>query len=94
MDRSESLGAIGISSPDSNAGHCPQLLQNFIIVYPVEQWKAVGFFQDSDVLDIDCHWMTFEPLESSAYFTLTIICVILFFTGFFSNALVICTLFR
>lgn len=96
MDEDELLGLItGSSGPDFDAdGHCPQLLLHFKKVYPVEQWKAVGFFQDEDLLDIDCHWMTFEPLEPSAYYTLAIIGVLVFFVGFFSNALVVFTICR
>lgn len=94
MDGDQLLEAGGSPSFDFDAGHCPQLLLNFQKVYPVEQWKAVGFFQDADLLDIDCHWMAFEPLKPSAHYTLTIIGVLFFLLGFFSNALVICTIAR
>ena len=90
----ELLNVTGSTSPDLDAGHCPQLLQHFEKVYPVEHWKAVGFFQDPDLLDIDCHWMTFEPLEPFVHYTLSIIGVIIFLVGFVSNVLVICTIFR
>ncbi len=95
MDEDELLRAIGSSSPDFDpAGDCPQLLLNFQKVYPVEQWKAVGFFQDADLLNIDCHWMTFEPLEPSVHYSLAIIGFLIFLVGFFSNTLVIYTIVR
>ncbi len=69
----ELLNVTGATSPDLDAGHCPQL---------------------PDLLDIDCHWMTFEPLKPSVHYTLAIIGVLLFLVGFVSNVLVIWTLFR
>jgi len=70
-------------------GDCPELLLRFKRAYPVNQWKMEGFFEDQHLLDIDCHWMTFEPTRSSVHFLLTIIYVIVFLIGFFSNSLVI-----
>jgi len=71
----------------SDAGQgCPnELVQHFKEVYPVEQWKNEGFFVDSDLLDIDCHWMAFEPARPSTHFILTIAYVVVFLLGFCSN---------
>ncbi len=37
--------------------NCSYILQHFTEIYPVNQWKVEGFFEDADLLDIDCHWM-------------------------------------
>lgn len=69
---------------------CSELtVQHFKEVYPVEQWKEKGFFEEQDLLDIPCHWMGFEPPRSSVHFTLAVIYIIVFLVGFFSNGLVI-----
>ena len=72
-----------------NSSDCPALVQHFKQVYQIEQWKAEGFFQDEDVLDIACHWMAFEPPRSSDHFLLTVIYIIVFLVGFLSNTIVI-----
>lgn len=71
---------------NSNSSGCPEIVLNhFTEVYPVEQWKAEGFFEDEDLLDIDCHWMKFDPIRPSVYYFMAIIYVIVFLIGFFSN---------
>ena len=84
----ETLGIISSTNGD-DAGYCHQLLLNFTEIYPVEDWKMKGFFSDSDLFDINCHWMGFEPFEPFVYFTLAIIYIVILIAGFFSNALVI-----
>ena len=85
---SEKLAA-GFASDEDDVGRCRQLLRNFTEIYPVDEWKMKGFFDDSDLLDINCHWMEFEPFEPYAYFTLAITYIIVLLIGFFSNAFVI-----
>lgn len=72
--------------------YCVQLLQNFTEIFPVEQWKMKGFFVDSDLLAINCHWMKFEPLKPSVHFKLAVIYIIVFIAGLLSNSLVIYTI--
>ena len=78
-----------LSIVDDDAPYCHQLLQNFTEIYPVEKWKIQGFFSDSDLLNINCHWMEFEPFEPFVHFTLAIIFNIVLLAGFISNAFVI-----
>lgn len=68
---------------------CPQLLLNFTEMYPVEKWKTKGFFDGSALLDINCHWMTFEPLAPSVHLALVVIYTIVLLAVFLSNVLVI-----
>lgn len=65
------------------------LIGHFISVYPVDQWKTEGFFTQDDLLDIDCHWMAFEPVRPAVHFSLAVLYLVFFLVGSFSNALVI-----
>lgn len=77
------------------SGQCPELIvQHFKEVYPLEQWKMEGFFEDDDVRIIDCHWMGFEPIRPSAHFLLAFIYIVVFLVGFLSNGLVIYVISR
>ena len=73
----------------SNLSECSNLVEHFKKVYPVEQWKMEGFFEDGDLLDIACHWLGFDPPRSNLHFLLAIIYVIIFLIGLLSNSLVI-----
>jgi len=77
-----------LESPNVD-GNCPKLLQHFKLTYPVNQWKTEGFFDDQHLLDINCHWMTFEPTRSFVHFLSIIIYVIVFLIGFLSNSFTI-----
>lgn len=82
MDESGSLTGGENSCPELTVGH-------FKEVYPLEQWKKKGFFEEKDLLDIPCHWMGFEPPRSYVHFLLAVVYLIVFLVGFFSNSLVI-----
>jgi len=58
---------------DDDTEYCHQLFQNFTQIFQVEEWKMKGFFDDSDLLNINCHWMEFEPFEPFVYFTMSVI---------------------
>lgn len=71
-----------------NSSECPELVLNhFMEVYPMEQWKAEGFFENEDLLDIPCHWLAFEPTRPSLHYLLAVSYVIVFLVGFCSNAI-------
>jgi len=72
-----------------NSSKCPEIVQQFKGVYPVEQWTKEGFFEENDLLDVDCHWLAFEPPHQSVHFSLAIIYVVIFLVGFFSNTFTI-----
>lgn len=82
-----SITIVGLSTNVTNK-NCPHNLQHFKEVYPVNQWKAEGFFEDADLLDIDCHWMAFEPVKASVHFLLAFLYIVVFLVGFFSNTLI------
>lgn len=84
------------SVADEQSGQCADgIVQHFKEVYPLEQWKMEGFFEDDDVLDIiDCHWMAFEPVRPSVHFLFAIVYIVVFLVGFFSNSLVIFVISR
>ncbi len=80
---------------EQSSGQCAELiLQHFKQVYPLEQWKMEGFFEDDDVRIIDCHWMAFEPVRPSAHFLLAFIYIVVFLVGFLSNGLIIYVISR
>ncbi len=86
--------ALGSFSFDDTTS-CPDLtVQYFKKVYPVEQWKKQGFFEEQDLLDIPCHWMEFKPPRPPVHFLLAVIYLMVFLVGFFSNSLVIYILSR
>lgn len=68
---------------------CDLLRQRFLSVYPVSMWKSNGFFEEKDLLDINCHWLQFEPIKPSSHFMLAIIYVIVFVIGSVSNTIVV-----
>ena len=78
----------------SRSRNCDVLRQKFVSLYPVDLWKSEGFFDDTDLLDINCHWLQFEPIKPTAHLALAIIYISLFVVGVVSNALVIFILTR
>jgi hypothetical protein len=73
---------------------CDLLRKQFVILYPVEVWKANGFFGDIDLMDINCHWLQFKPPSPSAHFMLAVIYAIVFVIGFVSNIGIVFILLR
>lgn len=52
----------------------------------VERWKLCGFFQDDDFLDINCHWLQFEPAPLVNHLVLFCIFVVILLVGCLCNA--------
>lgn len=73
---------------------CSILREQFVSQYPVEIWKSNGFFQDADLMAINCHWLQFEPTKPLAHFVLAAIYVVVFAIGSVSNVVVIYILLR
>lgn len=78
----------------SVTSNCDFLRQRFQLLYPVDLWKSEGFFNDADLLDINCHWLQFEPIKPMTHLTMAIVYIGLFIVGAASNALVIYILIR
>ena len=70
-------------------GNRSLLIEKFISSYPVDKWKSEGFFTDDYIVDIDCHWLGFNPVRPAIHFGLAVFYILFFFIGFLSNALVI-----
>ena len=88
------LLSIVVDNWTSVVSNCDFLRQRFKSHYPVDLWKSEGFYDDADLLDINCHWLQFDPVKPTAHFTLAFIYIGLFIVGAVSNALVIYTLVR
>ena len=74
---------------DCRRGNRSLLIEKFISSYPVDKWKSEGFFTNDDILDINCHWLGFNPVRPVIHFGLAIAYVAFFFVGWTFNALVI-----
>ncbi|EFX70796.1 hypothetical protein DAPPUDRAFT_346935 [Daphnia pulex] len=55
----------------------------------IERWKLCGFFEDDDFLDINCHWLQFEPAPLVNHLLLVCIFVFILLTGCLCNIIVI-----
>jgi hypothetical protein len=60
----------------------------------IERWKLCGFFEDDDLLDINCHWLQFEPVPLVYHLLLVCIFIFILLTGCLSNIIVIYILGR
>ncbi len=90
MEFNQSIQSESFTDNVENILNCPKhTVEHFKKVYPVEQWKRRGLFEDQNLLDIPCYWMGFEPTSPSVHYLLAFIYVIVFLVGFFSNSLVI-----
>lgn len=85
--------AINGETIEGNMG-CDQLRKQFVVLYPVEAWKSNGFFDDADLMDINCHWLQFKPARPAAHFMLAIIYAVVFVIGLVSNIAIVYILLR
>lgn len=90
MNRTENISRLLIDEPLD----CQLLREKFASIYPISVWKTNGFFQDVDLLEINCHWLQFEPTKPSSHFLLAIVYVAVFVVGCVSNTLVVYILLR
>ena len=75
--------------------HTRQLLDNFTAAYPVDRWESEGWFdRHRDLLDINCHWLSFAPVRPSVHFGLAVLYVALCVVGALSNGLVVFIILR
>ena len=74
---------------------CQLLLDNFTAAYPLDRWETEGWFdRHRDLLDINCHWMQFDPLRPSVHLILAVLYVAFFVVGVLANGLVIFIILR
>jgi hypothetical protein len=71
-----------------------QLIDHFVVSYPIDMWKKEGFFTDSDLWDINCYWLQFEPVRMSVHCLLAVLYIFIFFVGCSANATVLYVFFR
>lgn len=60
----------------------------------IKQWKESGFFQDDDILDINCFWLQFEPMSLINHFIVVCIFVVIMLMGTLANFISIYILAR
>lgn len=80
---------------DPGQAICPWLV-GFQFQYSslIERWKLNGFFQEEDFLDINCHWLQFEPAPLVKHLILVCIFFLILVIGCFCNAVVVYILAR
>jgi hypothetical protein len=71
-----------------------QLIDHFVVSYPIDMWKKEGFFTDSDLWDINCYWLQFEPVRMSVHCLLAVLYIFIFFVGCSANATVLYVFYR
>lgn len=60
----------------------------------IERWKLCGFFEDEDFLDINCHWLQFEPVPLINHLLLICLFIFILLAGCLCNFIVIYILAR
>lgn len=60
----------------------------------IERWKLCGFFQDQDFLDINCHWLQFEPAPLVNHLILVCIFILILLIGCLCNVIAVYILAR
>lgn len=63
--------------------------ERFKSVYPVEEWKSLGFFTEDFLYDINEHWLQFDPPTKTSHYTLAAMYAIIMTIGVVGNCLVI-----
>ncbi len=55
----------------------------------ISRWKEAGFFVETDLNDINCYWLKFEPAPVIYHMALAVLFLVIFFVGSVSNGIVI-----
>lgn len=55
----------------------------------MEEWRMKGFFEHSDLLNINSHWMELKLFQLSGHFTLAVIYTVVLLAEFSSDVLFI-----
>ena len=55
----------------------------------ISRWKEAGHFVETDLNDINCYWLKFEPAPVIYHMALAVIFLVIYFVGSVSNGLVI-----
>lgn len=69
----------------SNLTDCSHLHDQFRSRYRIDDWKAIGYFEDDDLLDINCYWLNFEPRSPIHHIALAVVYGLVFIVGTTSN---------
>ena len=94
MNRTDNASLSETISVEGGPADCDWLRQKFVSLYPINVWKSDGFFDDADLMDINCHWLQFEPTRPATHLFLAAIYVVVFAVGCVSNVIVIYILLR
>ena len=60
----------------------------------IERWKLGGFFQDQDLIDINCHWLQFDPPPLLNHIVLIVLLSTILLTGCVANGITVYILAR
>ena len=55
----------------------------------ISHWKEAGLFVETDLNDINCYWLKFEPAPVIYHMALAVLFLVIFFVGSVSNGIVI-----
>jgi len=55
----------------------------------ISHWKEAGLFVETDLNDINCYWLKFEPAPVIYHMALAVLFLLIFFVGSVSNGFVI-----
>jgi len=55
----------------------------------ISRWKEAGLFVETDLNDINCYWLKFEPAPVIYHMALAVLFLVIFFVGSVSNGIVI-----
>jgi len=55
----------------------------------ISHWKESGLFVETDLNDINCYWLKFEPAPVIYHMVLAVLFLVIFFVGSVSNGFVI-----
>ena len=55
----------------------------------ISRWKEAGLFVETDLNDINCYWLKFEPAPVIYHMVLAVLFLVIFFVGSVSNGIVI-----
>ncbi|KAL1139635.1 hypothetical protein AAG570_006613 [Ranatra chinensis] len=70
------------------------LLDKFVSLYPVDDWKSLGMFTDDYMKLINRHWLLFPPPHPNSHYTMAVVYTILMFMGVSGNFLNIFIIIR
>lgn len=79
-------------TPNFNASNHTEeiiVMSDFNTKYPIDTWKAHGFYTDDYMKLINSHWLKFMPPNATSHYILGVLYSVIMVLGCFGNSLVI-----